>query len=161
MRKVTALFVGRFQPFHKGHLHAIKYILANFDEVVIGIGTSNKSDTSDNPFSFEERKTIIEESGIKFKIIPVEDRDDDKEWVKSIAKKVDFDVVVTGNDWTKNCFLTFGYKVMEPNFLEPEKYKAAKIRGMMLKGDNSWKELVPEGALKVLRGINIKERLKG
>ncbi|MEM3766696.1 MAG: adenylyltransferase/cytidyltransferase family protein, partial [Candidatus Bathyarchaeia archaeon] len=29
------LFVGRFQPFHKGHLHVIKEILSEVDELVI------------------------------------------------------------------------------------------------------------------------------
>ncbi len=161
MKKTVALFVGRFQPFHKGHLHAIKYILANFDQVIIGIGSCDKSNTFDNPFSFKERKAMIEECGVRCKFIDIEDVNDDKKWVKSITKRIKFNVVVTGNDWVKKCFLNLGYKVIEPDFLELEKYNATKIREMILKDNNCWKELVPEGTLKVLEKINIKERLKG
>ncbi|MBC8224619.1 adenylyltransferase/cytidyltransferase family protein, partial [Candidatus Bathyarchaeota archaeon] len=30
----TALFVGRFQPFHHGHLHAIRKILEESDDLL-------------------------------------------------------------------------------------------------------------------------------
>lgn len=32
------LFVGRFQPFHLGHLHVIKELLEKVDELIIAIG---------------------------------------------------------------------------------------------------------------------------
>jgi len=35
------LFVGRFQPFHKGHLRAVKDILGKVDELVIVVGSLN------------------------------------------------------------------------------------------------------------------------
>ena len=51
---MTALFIGRFQPFHSGHVDAIKQISEK--EIIIGIGSSQYSGTDDNPYSFEERK---------------------------------------------------------------------------------------------------------
>ncbi|MHA1747568.1 MAG: nicotinamide-nucleotide adenylyltransferase [Promethearchaeota archaeon] len=155
-----ALFIGRFQPFHKGHLHAIKYILANFQEIIIVIGSSNKRDTFENPFSFEERRDMIKKSGVWCKIIRVKDVKDDKKWVKSIIEMSKFDVVITGNDWVKRCFLNSEYRIIKPDFLEPEKYDASRIREMMAKDDENWKKLVPKGTLEVLEKINIKERLK-
>lgn len=56
----TALFIGRFQPFHQGHLDAIKQI--SEDEIIIGIGSSQYSKTDDNPYSFEERQKMIEKT---------------------------------------------------------------------------------------------------
>ena len=53
---MKALFIGRFQPFHNGHLKVVQEILKEFDEVIIGIGSSKYSGTLDNPFSGEERK---------------------------------------------------------------------------------------------------------
>ncbi|MEM2947357.1 MAG: adenylyltransferase/cytidyltransferase family protein, partial [Candidatus Bathyarchaeia archaeon] len=34
------LFVGRFQPFHKGHLSVIEDILKEVDELVIVVGSA-------------------------------------------------------------------------------------------------------------------------
>jgi len=158
--KNKALFVGKFQPFHKGHLHAIKYILANFQEIIIVIGSSNKRNTFENPFSFEERMDMIKKSGVDCKIISVKDVEDDMKWVKSIIKGVKFNAAITGNDWVKRCFLNSGYRVIEPDFLEPEKYNGSKIREMMARNDENWKKLVPEGTLEVLEKINITERFK-
>jgi len=160
MKKTKALFIGRFQPLHKGHLHAIKFILSKFDEVIIVIGSTNKKNTFENPFSFKERKYMLQESGLKFEIIGINDIINDIEWVNSIVKKIKFDVVVTGNEWTKRCFSFQRYKVIELNLLEPEKYNSTNIRKKILNDDDTWKELVPQGTLKVLEKINIKERLR-
>ncbi|MEM3816353.1 MAG: adenylyltransferase/cytidyltransferase family protein, partial [Candidatus Bathyarchaeia archaeon] len=37
-RFFRALYVGRFQPFHLGHLEAVRYILNNAAELVIVVG---------------------------------------------------------------------------------------------------------------------------
>ena len=43
------LFIGRFQPLHNAHLKDIKDALKEVDVLTIGIGSSNKQRTSDNP----------------------------------------------------------------------------------------------------------------
>ncbi len=43
------LYVGRFQPFHLGHLDAIKYALKEVDELVIVIGSAQYSHNSQQP----------------------------------------------------------------------------------------------------------------
>ena len=58
MKNKIALIVGRFQPFHKGHLFLIKKALTLADKVVIGIGSANIIDVN-NPIDFETRKKII------------------------------------------------------------------------------------------------------
>ena len=58
----TGLFIGRFQPFHKGHLWAVREILKECDSIIIGVGSSNKQNTTTDPFTFEERKSMIEET---------------------------------------------------------------------------------------------------
>jgi cytidyltransferase-like protein len=42
---MPAIFVGRFQPFHKGHLKAIRWILKREKEIFIVIGSSQESFT--------------------------------------------------------------------------------------------------------------------
>jgi len=57
-RKV-GLYIGRFQPFHNGHLQAVKSILAEVDEVIIVIGYAQLSHTETNPFTAGERLSMI------------------------------------------------------------------------------------------------------
>ena len=40
---MNGFLIGRFQPFHLGHVEAVKFALSNVDYLYIGIGSSNKS----------------------------------------------------------------------------------------------------------------------
>ena len=55
-----AVFIGRFQPFHKGHLHNITQALEVSNRLLINIGSSFNAPNIKNPFSFEQRKQMIE-----------------------------------------------------------------------------------------------------
>ena len=50
MQNNRALFIGRFQPFHNGHLNVIKTLLENHKEVVVVIGSAQEENTAENPF---------------------------------------------------------------------------------------------------------------
>ena len=81
-----ALFIGRFQPFHNAHLVDVNKILKECDEVIIAVGSSQEKNTLENPFSYSERKRMIESVLKKHKIknckiYPVPDLYDDKKWV--------------------------------------------------------------------------------
>ena len=39
---MIGFLIGRFQPFHLGHLEAIKFALSKAEHLHIGIGSSNK-----------------------------------------------------------------------------------------------------------------------
>ena len=54
------IVLGRFQPFHNGHAYLVEQALARFEKVTIAIGSSQDEWTVDNPFSFEERKGMIQ-----------------------------------------------------------------------------------------------------
>jgi len=53
------LYVGRFQPFHLGHLSAVKSVLKDVEELVIVIGSAQYSHTTANPFTAGERLIMI------------------------------------------------------------------------------------------------------
>lgn len=155
---MKALLIGRFQPFHKGHLHAIKKAMKKF-ELIIAIGSSDEYNTKSNPFSFEERKRMIEAClGNKVSIIDAEDKRSDEEWAESLIKKIDFDVVITGSEWVKKCFE--GKKeILEPDFLQPEKYNGTRIRERIAKG-KKWEDLVPPQVRKIIKEIKGEERIR-
>ena len=53
------LFIGRFQPFHVGHLHNIRYGLLFTQKIIVLIGSSFRAPSIKNPFSYEERRDMI------------------------------------------------------------------------------------------------------
>ena len=56
---MNGFLIGRFQPFHFGHLEAVNFALSNVDQLYIGIGSSNKSYQPRNPFTAKERNKMI------------------------------------------------------------------------------------------------------
>lgn len=61
MPKVDVAFlVGRFQPFHMGHKYLIDYGLEHAEKVIVLVGGSNTARSFKNPWTFLERKEMIE-----------------------------------------------------------------------------------------------------
>lgn len=55
-------YIGRFQPFHTGHLRVILYALTLTKRLVICIGSATGPRTLRNPWTFNERVQIIKNS---------------------------------------------------------------------------------------------------
>lgn len=164
-----ALFVGRFQPFHNAHLLDIMKILEEADEIIIAIGSSNEKNTIENPFSYNERKRMIEKvlknSRIKnYQIYPVPDLYNDKKWIEYIKNSLPrCGLVYSGNKWTLGCFRRHGSKTKKIRLLQG--ISSTMIREMIVKGKN-WKKLVPReiadyiekiGGIKRLKNIHLKQ----
>ena len=104
----TGLYVGRFQPFHLGHLEAVRYILERVNELIIVVGSAQHSHTLDNPFTAGERITMIrlalKEAGIRpdrFTVIPLPDDEFHKVWVAHLLSQTpSFDIVFTNEPLT-------------------------------------------------------------
>jgi bifunctional NMN adenylyltransferase/nudix hydrolase len=61
------IMIGRFQPIHNGHLKAIQHALEEeCEKIIIFITGTNRPRSSENPFTGQERQTMIEESLIDF-----------------------------------------------------------------------------------------------
>ena len=157
------LFVGRFQPFHLGHLEDIEDALKEVDELIIGIGSSNEESTKENPFSAEERiemiDTVLQKYGIKkYRIFKIPDFHDDNKWVEHIEKNIPkFDRVYTGNEWTERCFRAKKYEVKKIKLV---KGISSTIIREMIAGSKEWKKLVPKGAADFIGKIKGVERVK-
>ena len=142
-----ALFIGRFQPFHNGHLHIAKTLSKKFDELIIGIGSSREKNTLQNPFSYNERKQMISKSlkGNKirhFKIFPIPDLFDDYKWTNYILENLPkFDVAYSGNDWTIRCFKKHKIKAVKIKLVKG--LSSTKIRELIKKNKN-WENFVPK-----------------
>lgn len=68
------LILGRFQGVHKGHESIINQALELCENVLIFVGSSDKSGTKDNPFSYDLRYELLNKIyGEKIKIYPLPD----------------------------------------------------------------------------------------
>ena len=161
------LFVGRFQPFHKGHLQVVKEILNEVGELVIVVGSAQYSHRIDNPFTTGERLVMIrkalEEAKIDLNriwIVPVPDVHIHMVWVAAVEGYTPrFDVVYSNEPLTRRLFIEAGYEVKSIRFYKREVYSATEIRERMLKGEN-WEELVPKSVAEFIKEIGGVERLK-
>lgn len=53
------VYIGRFQPFHKGHLDVIQQALQISENIILVMGSHDRPRDIRNPFTTEERKVII------------------------------------------------------------------------------------------------------
>lgn len=158
-----ALFIGRFQPFHNAHLADVKKILKECDEVIIAVGSSQEKNTLENPFSYSERKRMIEsvfkKNKIKnYKIYPVPDLYNDKKWVEYIKKNIPkYDYAYSGNLWTLKCFRKHDSKVKKIKLIKG--ISSTIIRNMIIKSKN-WEKMVPKEIASYIERIKGVDRIK-
>lgn len=146
-----ALVLGRFQPFHNGHLEVIRRALEISESVIIAVGSINLAD-KDNPIGYKDRVAILRKmigkEGISDKvreIVGVRDFPDDDEWAGEVVRMAGmFDVVVGNNDWTNRVMKSAGYEVVETGMFNREELEGAKIRALFREGDAKWESRVPD-----------------
>jgi nicotinamide-nucleotide adenylyltransferase len=162
------LFIGRFQPFHLGHIAAIKFALTNVDELIIVIGSSQASYDKQNPFTAGERLSMIKDSlnadtlidCKKTQIVPVPDTNVHSTWTHTVDMLVPkYDVVFTNNAFTGYLFIQRNITVTEPKLLNRDDLSGTEIRRRMLK-NIKWTHLVTEQTQVIIQKINGVERVK-
>jgi len=167
MEKPTCLFIGRFQPFHVGHLLVVKGMSKVCGKIIIGIGSSEKKWTEKNPFTAEERRDMIQRALQGVDVIPtfdvnfvnLTDKDDDAEWADHVLETTGkVDQIWTGNDWTKDCFEGKGIEIKD--IKEVPGFDGTEIR-KMIKTGGYWEEKVPDEILSSIKAIDGVKRIKG
>ena len=162
---MNGLLIGRFQPFHLGHLEALRFALSKVDKLFVGLGSSNKPPEKNNPFSAEQRKKMILSSiddsmkeQISIYFIP--DVDNHVKWIEEIDSIVpQFDIVFTNDDLTKHLYSKRSIQIQSIPFLKRNKLSGTNIRQLIL-SDQNWSDLVPEGTKNFLIKNSAKEILK-
>jgi len=145
------LYVGRFQPFHLGHLYAIKEVLTKVDELVIVIGSAQYSHNLKNPFTAGERLAMIrhalQEANVdsnRIWIVPVPDMHLHMLWVSAVEGYTPkFDKLYSNEPLTCRLFIEAGYAVENISLFDRPNYASTFVRERMLKDEN-WKTLVPK-----------------
>jgi bifunctional NMN adenylyltransferase/nudix hydrolase len=108
IKDAAAVYVGRFNPFHLGHAYVLEQALKTHKLVIVLVGSAHQARTPKNPFTFAERKDMIESwqrsAGIGFEfsrvngmtgegrnnlvILPLRDMASNNMWIKSVQNTV-------------------------------------------------------------------------
>lgn len=91
-----SVFIGRFQPFHKGHLHNVLVALSKSQKIIINVGSSFNAPNIKNPFSFEQGKLMIKQdlkaSGVDLSRVMIEPLADffyeEQKWEDALRRNV-------------------------------------------------------------------------
>lgn len=162
---MKALFIGRFQPVHKGHINVIEYGSTQYTDIIIGIGSSQYDHTLDNPFTAAEREQMLEHAlaahrVTNFQTVYIPDIHDPPRWVAHVCSLVpEFDVVLSNNEFTTRLFTNQGYTVHRTPIYKRDLYAGEEIRRRMIAGE-SWKFLVPTPVYEIIQNLKGAQRLQ-
>ena len=85
-----AVFIGRFSPYHSGHHHVVTEALKHADNLVILVGSARSPRSYRVPFTFQERRDMIEgslpaELKNRVRVLPLEDATyNDSKWIHNV-----------------------------------------------------------------------------
>jgi len=86
----NGIFIGRFQPVHQGHVHALGIAASQVDQLYILVGSANQCRSIRNPWTFQERSSMLRAklhaSRItNFEVIPLNDyRYSNTQWMSDV-----------------------------------------------------------------------------
>lgn len=121
--KKRAIFIGRYQPYHQGHIELIQQKLDAGIPILIMVRDIEPDEK--NPFTTEQTVSMINKY--------------------HLSKGDDVEVMIIPDIESVNYGRGVGYEVNE--YTPPENIafvSATKIRESISNGDNSWKDMVDE-----------------
>lgn len=174
-----ALFIGRFQPFHNGHLAVIKHGLKIAEKLIIIIGSCSAARNIKNPFTYGERADMIMIETGEFDRIIIKSMKDffynENIWttnVQKIVKEVVRDeprVVMIGSFKDAGSAWLNQFPNYEISTLPASNINATSIRNIFFKDDflsKSWSDNcveladIPNSSLSFLKNFSKTEEYK-
>jgi nicotinamide-nucleotide adenylyltransferase len=158
--------IGRFQPFHNGHLVLIRQILEDCDEVLVVVGSAQLNYTLANPFTAGERILMIRralgEEGLdvsKIIIVPLVDEQSNARWFSMLASMLPpFDILYSGNHLIV-ALASSHLEIRSPRFVRRKEYNGSYIRNRILKGQK-WSDFVSKSVFDIINNIDGIKRMK-
>lgn len=156
-------FIARNKPLHIGGAKVLDALCENSDEVLLGIGSSNKYNMR-NPFTAEESREMIDAYLSKrfdnYTFVDVPDFGQNpafrngQKWREFVLEKfVDLEMFFTANGYCAK-LLSQDYSLLHPASLIDRKdwvkVSATMVRESMAR-DERWRELVPKEVAEYLR----------
>jgi len=116
-----------------GHHEVLKQIVNEVDEIIVGIGSAQKSHEIENPFTAGERVLMVSsalmEFDIKHYVIPIEDIQRNSLWVSHVKSMVPpFDIAYTNNSLVIELLREAGIEVKQSPLFMRNSYSGTEIR---------------------------------
>lgn len=153
-----AIFIGRFQPFHRGHRRVVEAIADEVDELVVGIGSAGDSHTANDPFTAGERIMMITKALADLEVmtyaVPIEDLERNSVWVSHLqSMSPRFDIAYSNNPLVVRLFREADVPVEQVPMVDRHRYEGTEVRRRMI-ADDGWEELVPAPVVEVITEID-------
>lgn len=168
MASGNSLYVGRFRLFHKGYLEVVKYIMEESrSDLVIAIGAAQVCNRKDNPFSGEERLSMIESTLVeeslrsKVQVIPIDETNARYEnWTQLVETLCPpFQLVYSRSELVRLLFEQAGYATKPVPQFSRKEYSFALIADKIIT-DKPWEDLVPGAVVEFIRAHRLDQRLR-
>jgi bifunctional NMN adenylyltransferase/nudix hydrolase len=90
----TAIYIGRFEPFHSGHLALLRRALDVAHSVIVVVGSAWQARTPKNPFTWAEREAMLREAlpaadTARVQVLPMRDYYNEAVWVQAVIRGVE------------------------------------------------------------------------
>ena len=165
--RVRGILVGRFQPFHAGHLAVVRAVRTArpSEELILGVGSAQESYTWKNPFTAGERLEMIHLALDEAELggvwaVPLPDIQRHAMWVRYVKSMVPrFERVYTNNPLTRLLFEQSDYAVDAPKLVDREQLQGEVVR-QRLADDREWRGLVPSEVAAYLADLEAPARLR-
>jgi nicotinamide-nucleotide adenylyltransferase len=161
--------IGRFQPFHNGHLKLAKQILKDCNELIIAVGSSQFNFTFSNPFTAGERVCFIHHSLLEAKIdlskvyvVPILNLENNAIWVQHLKSMLPkFNSIYSGNKFVQELLSSDSeaFNVQTPHFYDARNCNGTNIR-MNIVMDKEWKQYVPDAVYRIISELDGIHRIK-
>lgn len=143
-----AVVIGRFQGPHNGHFSLLHKALSIADHVVVVLGSAFKARDHKNPFTWEERATMIKhclslEDQSRITFVPMRDYYNDARWSSEVTLavnqigEIDAPVVLVGcfKD-ASSYYLDLFRKWTQVEVIQHEYFDATTIRKILFTAEN-------------------------
>lgn len=128
------IVLGRFQPFHLGHAGLVEAAMevAGGDEVVVAIGSAQAGWEANNPWTADERQSMVEawaaDTGNAVTVVCIDDINDPPNWVEHATKSHGEGTLVTSDGPTAELYRNAGWDVHDVALSQRESLEGWRVR---------------------------------
>ena len=89
----TAIYIGRFEPVHSGHMALLHRALDSAPQVIVVIGSAWQARSPKNPFTWQEREAMLRAAlpaadRARVQVLPMRDYYNEAVWVQAVRRGV-------------------------------------------------------------------------
>ena len=164
---MRGLIMGRYQPFHLGHMALAEQAMAECDDIIIAVTSAQYNYLEKDPFTAGERiemvRNAMSESGAdpgRYMILGLENQHNVATWPSYLKVALPpFQRVYSGNPYVAMLLGDQGIEVAQPKMLDRERFNATALRLMMAHGGD-WRSRVPPAVARFIESVSGEDRIR-